>query len=547
MKKKQNYNPLQFSLFDDIKTHKDSGNEKSLEGNWKSVVEYFEDKKESNNNLKTEKNERDLSTSNNRERPVLHDADQRGHRSEIRPSLEGQGTVRHDQRAATRTISADEAVKGINSIPSEDNSEVLRPDGQTHNRQWDDGNRSRRDGMATIDESGWPDLASLEALMDFSVVELVVPNDTHPDYIVTASIGESLGERGETRNFLFDDSPTDQEISKAIIDTYKEIASQPEYANGDFYQQKLHAIASSVLAAVNKSISEEKNIEEPTTNVTNFHSLSAPYENRTFSKKVKYQDNVAAMDLLIKLDTQHRNASPEEQTTLAKYVGWGGLKEILLDPTNDTEWKIASDIELRSFVNDVYNRFNILDADGSQGLLQAAKRSIINAHYTSYDIINAIYDGVQKAGFKGGNILEPSAGIGNFLAAMPIDMANSSEVTAIEMDRTTGKILQRLFPTAESHIIGFEKLHLPENNYDLIVSNVPFGAIPIYDPQLANLKDKSYKSASSNIHNYFFAKSMLLTKPGSMIAFITSRYTLDSQQNKDIRDLMDKTANSVEQ
>jgi N12 class adenine-specific DNA methylase len=395
--------------------------------------------------------------------------------------------------------------------------------------------------MATIDESGWPDLASLEALMDFSVVELVVPNDTHPDYIVTASIGESLGERGETRNFLFDDSPTDQEISKAIIDTYKEIASQPEYANGDFYQQKLHAIASSVLAAVNKSISEEKNIEEPTTNVTNFHSLSAPYENRTFSKKVKYQDNVAAMDLLIKLDTQHRNASPEEQTTLAKYVGWGGLKEILLDPTNDTEWKIASDIELRSFVNDVYNRFNILDADGSQGLLQAAKRSIINAHYTSYDIINAIYDGVQKAGFKGGNILEPSAGIGNFLAAMPIDMANSSEVTAIEMDRTTGKILQRLFPTAESHIIGFEKLHLPENNYDLIVSNVPFGAIHIYDPQLANLKDKSYKSASSNIHNYFFAKSMLLTKPGSMIAFITSRYTLDSQQNKDIRDLMDKT------
>src|SRR6185312_6706076 len=117
------------------------------------------------------------------------------------------------------------------------------------------------------------------------------------------------------------------------------------------------------------------------------------------------------------------------QTTLAKYVGWGGLKEILLDPDNDALWKIASDIELRNFVKEVYDRFSRLDSDGSQGLLQAAKRSILNAHYTSYDIINAIYDGVEKAGFKGVNILEPSAGIGNFLAAMPVDMANTSEVT----------------------------------------------------------------------------------------------------------------------
>lgn len=125
MKKKQNYNPLQFSLFDEIKTHKNYGDEKSLEGNWKSVVEYFEDKKESNNNLKTENNERTLSESNNRERPVLHDADQRGHRSEIRPSLEGQGTVRHDQGTATGTIPTDETIKGINSIPSEDNRTTI--------------------------------------------------------------------------------------------------------------------------------------------------------------------------------------------------------------------------------------------------------------------------------------------------------------------------------------------------------------------------------------------------------------------------------------
>ena len=126
MKKKQNFNPLQFSLFDQIKTNKNYGDEKSLEGNWESVVEYFEDKKEINNNLKTENNERNLSESNNRERSALHDADQRGHRPEIRPSLEGQGTVRHDQGTTTGTIPTDETIKGINSVPSEDNSTVQR-------------------------------------------------------------------------------------------------------------------------------------------------------------------------------------------------------------------------------------------------------------------------------------------------------------------------------------------------------------------------------------------------------------------------------------
>lgn len=278
-----------------------------------------------------------------------------------------------------------------------------------------------------------------------------------------------------------------------------------------------------------------------TSQVTNFHSEVAPYESRSFTKSVKYSDNINALDLLIKLDEEQRTATPEEQITLAKYVGWGGLKEILLDPAKDADWKTDSDIQLRNYVQTVYDRLNTLDPDGSQGMLDSAKRSIINAHYTSYDIINSIYDSIRKAGFKRGNILEPSAGIGNFLAAMPIEMANDSEVTAIEMDRITGKILQRLFPTAETHVTGFEKIALPDNHYDLIISNVPFGSVPIYDTQLAALKDKRFKEASGNIHNYFFAKSIHLAKPGSMVAFITSRYTLDSQQNQDIRNLINDT------
>jgi hypothetical protein len=539
MKKKQNYNPLQLALFDEVIPQKKDVVKKDLETNWKSAIDHLENNNQPGNNLNNQENERDLSESNIGIRPDIHDADQRGHETEIRPSLEGQGAVRDDQRTAARTIPANERIGRTDSVSSENNGTLLQQHEETRPER-NEGIRSDGDRMATTDESGRPGLEYFESLMDFKVIETVIPHPNDPNFIVTISLGESLGERAETQGFLLSDFPEKSvnETISFVLNAYKEIVSDPQYANGDFYQQKLHAIAGNVLAAVNKNISEEKNIKDPETFVSNYHSLTAPDDAKTFSKKTKYQHNIAALDLLIKLDNKHRSASPEEQTVLAKYVGWGGLKEVLLDPANDAEWKTASDIELRSYVHDVYTRFNSLDPDGSQGLLNAAKRSIINAHYTPYDVINAIYDGVEKAGFKGGNILEPSAGIGNFLAAMPVDMANNSDVTAIEMDRITGKILQKLFPTAETHIKGFEKISLPEDHYDLVLSNIPFGAVPIYDQQLANLKDKNYKNASNNIHNYFFAKSILVAKPGSMIAFITSRYTMDSKEDKGIRELM---------
>ncbi|HET7116099.1 MAG TPA: helicase-related protein [Hanamia sp.] len=541
MKKKQNYNPLQLSFFDEVITHKNYGNENILDNSWKNVIDYFEKEKQPNNKLKIENHERELSESNIGKREGLYDAVQRRQPTKISTSMERKGTLRHAERATTGPVLTDETIRGINTLPKEDIEGILRPDESIHNRETDEGNGSRGDRMAPTDEDGRPGLAFYESLMDFKVLEIVLPNDNDPNYILRTSIGESLGERGETASFVFEDLPTDQQITKVVLDTYKEIASSPEYVNGDFYQQKLHAIAENVLEAVNKNIAEQKNMVEPVTDVTNFHSLCAPYENKSFSKKLKYRDNIAALDLLLKLENDQRSATSEEQTILSRYVGWGGLKEILLDPSNDALWKTSSDIELRGFVKEVYDRFSELDTDGSQGLLLAAKRSIMNAHYTSYEIINAIYVGVEKAGFKGGTILEPSAGIGNFLAAMPVDMANHSEVTAIEMDRVTGKILQKLFPTAETYITGFEKINLPENHFDLVISNIPFGSVPVYDTQLAALKDKRYKEASGNIHNYFFAKSMLLAKPGAMIAFITSRYTLDGQQNNGIRDLMNDT------
>jgi len=383
MKKKQNFNPLQLSFFDEVVTHKNYGNESLLDENWKSVIDHFQKEKQSTNHSKTENNGRDLSESNGGKQPGVSDADKRGNPTDVATSVEGEGTLRNVEGTTAKAIFTNEKIRRIDSISTEDFKELLRPDEPSHHRQWDDGDRSRRTGMAGIDESGWPELASLESLLDFKILEIVLPNDKGSNYIVSASIGESLGEKGEKRSFIFDGAPSDPEITKAVLDTYKEIAGRLDYANGGFYEQKLHTIAAGVLAKVNQSISEEKVIEEPLTDVTNFHSLAAPYENKSFSKKIKYRDNIAALDLLLKLEAAHRNATPEEQITLARYVGWGGLKEILLDPNNDAHWKTTSDIELRSLVKDVYDRLDKLDEDGSQGLLSAAKRSIINAHYTA--------------------------------------------------------------------------------------------------------------------------------------------------------------------
>lgn len=259
---------------------------------------------------------------------------------------------------------------------------------------------------------------------------------------------------------------------------------------------------------------------------------------KSYSKINAYLANAIALGVLVRLEEQNRFPTPEEKHLLARYVGFGGLKEILLDPENDSEWNNESDIRLRPSVKEMYRLFSLLDPDGSRGILHSAKRSILNAHFTAFPVIKAIYHAIEKAGFKQGNILEPAAGVGNFLAVMPEAMAGGSAITAVEMDQLTGKILQKLYPTSQTRITAFEKINLPENHFDLVVSNVPFGDVPVFDPQLAGHRDKSYQDAATNIHNYFFAKSLLLAKPGAMIALITSRYTLDSAQNGSVRSLM---------
>jgi len=176
--------------------------------------------------------------------------------------------------------------------------------------------------VADTDSGSGPDIAYLEALMDFKISEIILPNNVDKSYILNASIGASLSDRAEQSYFRFDDFPEDGEITKAILNNYKDIVSKQEYASGEFYQQKLHAIATNILANLSNQVSGQKTKEEPKTNVFNFHSLSAPYNTKSFSKKNRYADNIAALDVVIKLEAEHRNATQQEQFTLAKYVGW---------------------------------------------------------------------------------------------------------------------------------------------------------------------------------------------------------------------------------
>lgn len=259
---------------------------------------------------------------------------------------------------------------------------------------------------------------------------------------------------------------------------------------------------------------------------------------KTFSVTKRFQDNINALTLIRDLSLEGRLATPEEQKTLAKYVGWGGLKDVLLDPSIDSAWKSETAQRNRPYVQQVYDLVNELDPTGRLKYIQAIKRSTANAHYTSIPVIQGIYDAIAHTGFKGGHILDPSAGIGNFYAAMPQGMAKNSELTAVELEPLTAKIYSYLFPQSTIHATGLQDARIPDNNYDLVISNVPFGQFPITDRDYMEHEDKRYRQATKMIHNYFFAKGMDLVRPGGIMAFITSTGTLDAATNRPVRELL---------
>jgi N12 class adenine-specific DNA methylase/adenine-specific DNA methylase len=220
--------------------------------------------------------------------------------------------------------------------------------------------------------------------------------------------------------------------------------------------------------------------------------------------KQKFARNIEAIRTLFKLEEEHRGATAEEQQVLSQYVGWGGLADAF-DPGKDNWAKEYA--ELKGLL--------------SEDEYAAARSSTLNAHYTSPTVIRSIYDAVERMGFRSGNILEPSMGVGNFFGMLP-DTMQDSRLYGVELDSITGRIAKKLYPQADITVAGFETTDR-RDFYDLAVGNVPFGQYKV--------NDKAYNKLGFSIHNYFFAKAIDQIRPGGVIAFVTSRYTMDSKDS----------------
>ena len=272
-----------------------------------------------------------------------------------------------------------------------------------------------------------------------------------------------------------------------------------DYAKVDGWQ---NAEVMDIIAQIEQSLATR---EVPPVPAVNFHITDDHIGEG--GPKQKFARNMEAIKTLFQLESENRNATPEEQEILSNYVGWGGLAD-------------AFDPDKGNWAQEYTTLKNLLSEDE----YAAARASTLNAHYTSPTVIRSIYDAVGQMGFETGNILEPAMGIGNFFGMLPPEM-QSSRLYGVELDSITGRIAQKLYPNAEIKVAGFETTDR-RDFYDLAVGNVPFGNYKV--------SDKPYDKLGFSIHNYFFAKALDQVRPGGVVAFVTSRYTMDSK-NSDAR------------
>ena len=224
-------------------------------------------------------------------------------------------------------------------------------------------------------------------------------------------------------------------------------------------------------------------------------------------KVTKFDNNVAAIKLLRELEAEDRDPSESERLVLQRYTGWGGLPAAFNLEQNDTAWA-ARALELKTLL--------------TPEEWESARASTPNAHYTDFPVLNAMWAAIQHFGFAGGRILEPAMGVGNFIGAMPTEIAQRSSITGVELDNLSGRLARKLYASYGAQVLiqGFEKTKVPDGYFDLAISNVPFGAYKV-----AEVRHKPY--AGWNIHNYFFGKALDLVRAGGLVAFVTSTSTLD--------------------
>ena len=285
-------------------------------------------------------------------------------------------------------------------------------------------------------------------------------------------------------------------------------------------EEESTAKAEELHETVNEQI-EQKSTEKPKGN--NFvigDSLNLPD-----GEKARYRANIDAIRLIKQLETEGRNATAAEQEVLSKYVGWGGLSNAFGEMVWNGETR-KQEMKAKSGWESEFAEFRALVDEGviTEEEYKAASGSTKNAHYTSIEVIKAMYDGLKSLGFNGGRMLEPSSGVGHFVGAMPSDMsAKVNSWTMVELDRITGQIAKHLYPNSDVRIQGFETANIPDNYMDVAIGNVPFGDFGVVD--------RAYpKRITASIHNYFFAKSLDKVRPGGIVMFITSSFTMNGSE-----------------
>lgn len=317
---------------------------------------------------------------------------------------------------------------------------------------------------------------------------------------------------------LKDIADAEDAMSKEALEAEREKLLMELGAGGGYGESMANSAAEKRLAYLDEALSNNRQTQAIglKANDVELHNFTITDPNLgTGGQKTKCASNIAAIKLLKQLETENRNATPEEQETLSKYVGWGGIPQAF-DSTNE-KWSTE------------YAQLKELLTDEEYA---AAKSSTLNAHYTSPEVINAIYKALDNMGFKKGKVLEPAMGVGNIFGCMPEKMRDS-ELYGVELDSITGRIAKQLYPNADIQIKGFEKTNFPDNFFDLAIGNVPFGNYGV--------ADKRYDKENFLIHDYFFAKTLDKVADGGIIAFITSKGTLD-KANPKVREYIAKRA-----
>ena len=406
---------------------------------------------------------------------------------------------------------------------------VVMPDGTTYTERQDigDGDGGMLDFLAK-----YPQYQNvLPALREAAVrsqpaleepVEETVPYNYEHEYLLLSRLKADcdyfLGAGGRVEKHLWAGNVREQ-IAK-MRELYAALPEKPEWLTSediDRYESQMAAPVREEEAPAQKE--EQLSLPHPEIPNSGRHNFRITDDHLgEGGAKTKFRNNVAAIQILKKIESEERLATPEEQEILSRYVGWGGLPQAF--DGNNPQWA---------------DEFAELQKLLSPEEYEAAKATTLNAHYTSPTVIKAIYQAVENMGFRTGNILEPSCGIGNFFGLVPESMSESN-LYGVELDSLTGRIAQQLYQQSSIAVQGFEEAELPDSFFDLAIGNVPFGGYTLHD--------KRYDKYHFLIHDYFFAKTLDKVRPGGIVAFITSKGTLD-KQNLSVRKYLAERAQLI--